>query len=197
MRAAEWDARYAERPLVWGSAPNRFVERELGALPPGRALDLACGEGRNAIWLATLGWDVVGVDFSGVAIERARERAEEAGVTVDLRVGDALTVDETGAFDLVVIAYLQLPDDERRTLLRVAARALVPGGTFLLVAHDLRNRDEGHGGPKDATVLWTTAEIVAGLGEGFVIERAAVEERPVADAPRPALDTVVRARRRG
>ena len=79
MDAAGWDARYAGSDLVWGNGPNRFVERELADLPPGRALDIACGEGRNAIWLAHRGWRATGVDFSSVAVERARRLAKVAG----------------------------------------------------------------------------------------------------------------------
>jgi 2-polyprenyl-3-methyl-5-hydroxy-6-metoxy-1,4-benzoquinol methylase len=195
VKAGDWDARYAERPLVWSAEPNRFVEREVAALPPGRALDLGCGEGRNALWLATLGWTVRGIDFSSVAIERGRQRAAEAGLDVDLRVRDVLDLEDNAAFDLVLLSYLQLVPPERSVVLRAAARALAPGGTFLLVAHDLRNLEEGHGGPQDASVLWSVAEVVAALRPTLVVEHAAVEERPVDDAPRPALDTIVRARR--
>lgn len=195
MKAADWDARYAERPLVWSAEPNRFVERELAALPPGRALDLACGEGRNALWLASLGWEVRGLDFSTVAIERGAQRAAEAGLEVDLRVGDVLELGEEAAWDLVLLSYLQLPPPGRRTVLGASVRALAPGGTLLLVAHDLRNLAEGVGGPQDASLLWSVEEVVAALGPALVVERAQVEERTVADAPRPALDTLVRARR--
>lgn len=196
MKAADWDTRYADRPLVWGVAPNRFVERELADALPGRALDLACGEGRNALWLAARGWDVVGVDFSAVAIDRARRRAAEDGIVLDLRVGDVLALPVEPEFDLALVAYLQLPEHERAALVALVRRALRPGGTFLLVAHDLSNHAHGFGGPKDPSVLWTADEVVEALGPAFSIEHAAVEERPVEDAPRPALDTVVRARRR-
>ncbi|MDT3443370.1 class I SAM-dependent methyltransferase [Pseudofrankia sp. BMG5.37] len=80
MDATHWDARYRASELVWGLAPNRFVAAELADLPPGRALDVACGEGRNAIWLASRGWHATGLDFSDAAIDRARRLATEAGV---------------------------------------------------------------------------------------------------------------------
>lgn len=196
MRREDWDARYAEGPLVWGSKPNRFVERELADLPPGRALDLASGEGRNAIWLAARGWDVVALDYSAVATARASELAAAAGVEIDAREADVLSADVGGPYDLVLIAYLQLPAAERVRLVSIAADVLEVDGTFLLVAHDARNLAEGHGGPKDPGVLWTPDEVVERLGGGFTIERAGVEERVVEGAPRPALDTIVRARRR-
>lgn len=196
MTSEGWDARYADRPLVWGREANRFVQAELSSLPPGRALDLASGEGRNAVWLAARGWEVVALDFSRIATERARAVAAEAGVDVDLRHADVLEAElPDAAFDLVLIAYLQLLPAQRRAVVRRAAAALRPGGTFLLVAHDLRNLREGHGGPSTEDVLWTVDEVVDELGETFKIERAEVVEREVEDAERPALDTLVRARR--
>src|SRR4249919_3698568 len=128
MDADAWDQRYAETELVWSSTPNQFVERELAGLPVGRALDLACGEGRNAIWLASLGWQVTGVDFSPVAIDKARRLSS----AVDWVVADALTWTGRG-YDLAVLAYLQLTAGERRTAVLNAWNALQPGGRLLVV----------------------------------------------------------------
>ena len=90
MDRAAWDARYSEKDLVWGAEPNRFVETELGGREPGgRALDLACGEGRNSIWLAKRGWEVTAVDFSVVAVERGRKLAAQQGVEVEWVAADA------------------------------------------------------------------------------------------------------------
>lgn len=86
--AAAWDERYASAELVWGAEPNRFLPPEVAGLRPGRGVDLACGEGRNAIWLARQGWTMTGVDFSEVGISKARRLAAHAGVTVDLVVDD-------------------------------------------------------------------------------------------------------------
>jgi ubiquinone/menaquinone biosynthesis C-methylase UbiE len=123
MDAAGWDARYSKRELVWGSQPNRFVAAELTGLGPGRALDVACGEGRNAIWLASRGWNATGVDFSSTGIDRARQLAADAGVgeRVEFVVGDVVAGPlPAGGFDAVVVAYLQLPAAGR-------ARPLHPG----------------------------------------------------------------------
>ena len=110
MDSAGWDARYRAADLVWGGEPNRFVAEEFTGMPPGRALDLGAGEGRNAIWLAGLGWRVTGVDFSAVAVERARRLAEERGVTVDWVVADLRDYQPApGVFDAVIVAYLHLP----------------------------------------------------------------------------------------
>jgi len=162
--AAAWDERYAAAPLVWSAGPNQFVAT-LADLQPGRALDLACGEGRNAIWLASLGWSVTAVDFSSVAIEKARALSSE----VEWVVGDALTYDGSG-FDLAVLAYLQLPAAERRTAVHNAWSALSRGGHLFVVAHDSTNLTEGTGGPQDASVLYTAEDVLGDLtGEHEVV----------------------------
>jgi SAM-dependent methyltransferase len=162
--ATAWDERYAASPLVWSAEPNQFVAT-LRGLPPGRAVDLACGEGRNAIWLASLGWQVVGVDFSSVAVEKARARSSE----VEWVVANALDWSGTD-FDLAVLAYLQLPPAERRVAVRNAWHSLRPGGRLFLVAHDSTNLTEGTGGPQDATVLYTADDVLSDLEEYDVVQ---------------------------
>jgi SAM-dependent methyltransferase len=185
MKRDDWNRRYAEQELVWSAGPNRFLVTEAGDLPPGRALDLACGEGRNAIWLAERGWQVTAVDFSEVAVEKGRARS--AGV--DFAVADLLAYEpEEQAYDLVIVFYLQLSADELRLVLGRAARAVAPGGTFLLVGHDLRNLSDGHGGPQDAAVLYRAEEIPA-LLDGLELERAEPVDRD------GAIDALVKARR--
>lgn len=196
MRREDWDRRYAERELLWSASPNRFLVAEADGLAPGRALDLACGEGRNSIWLAELGWRVTAIDFSEVAIAKARERATRVGVDVDFVCTDLLDfVPEPEAYDLVLVLYLQLPANERALVLSKAASALAPAGTFLLVGHDLANLTEGVGGPSDPDVLYTPDEIASEL-PGLEIEKAERVLRDVEDAERPAIDALVRARRR-
>lgn len=192
----DWDERYRAKPSLWGLAPNRFVEERCRHLAVGRALDLACGEGRNALWLASLGWDVTAIDFSPVAIKRGAAQAERQGLAVDLRLGDVLTepLDPAG-YDLVLLAYVHLPPAERATLLRRARDAVRPGGRFLLLGHDLRNLTEGHGGPTDPSVLWVADEVASAL-TGFDVVEAGTVLRPVDGAPRAAIDTVVLAIRR-
>jgi SAM-dependent methyltransferase len=170
MDSTAWDARYAATEQVWSRGPNQFVEAELAELPAGTALDLACGEGRNALWLASRGWDVTAVDFASVAVARGRRLGGD--LPVAWVVGDVLTV-ELPAVDLAVLAYLQLPADERRTAVRRALEALRPGGTFFLVAHDSSNLTEGTGGPQDPSVLYTAEEVLEDLeGTSFDVVRA-------------------------
>lgn len=171
MDAHGWDERYAATDLVWSAGPNQFVEAELSALEPGRAVDLACGEGRNALWLAGRGWQVVALDFSGVALEKGRQLAGDR--QVQWQQADATTWSDPGAYDLALITYLQLPAEERGRALRHALDAVRPGGTFFLVAHDSTNLAEGTGGPQDPSVLYTAEDVLADLAEAtFEVVRA-------------------------
>ncbi|OLB82676.1 MAG: methyltransferase [Actinobacteria bacterium 13_2_20CM_2_71_6] len=197
MDAAEWDQRYAGTELVWSAEPNRFVAAELADLPPGRALDLAAGEGRNAIWLAARGWRAVAVDFSAVAIDKGRRIAERAGIEVDWGVADVLAYrPEAASFDAVLIAYLHIPPADFRTVLDRARTALAPGGVLLVIGHDLTNITDGVGGPQHPELLYTPEAITAHL-DGLHVDRAERARRPVAgDAgTKDAIDTVVRAHR--
>jgi SAM-dependent methyltransferase len=192
----DWNRRYADAGLLWTAAPNRFLVAEVGGLDPGRALDLACGEGRNAVWLAEQGWHVVGVDYSDVGLRKAAELAADRGVSVELVEADLLAYQpEPLRYDFVCVFYLQLPAPERRRVLGRAAAAVAPGGTFLLVGHDLTNLEHGHGGPSDPAVLFTPEEVRKDLPELELVKAERVL-RPIEGAERPAIDTLVRAMRR-
>jgi SAM-dependent methyltransferase len=198
--AADWDERYRERPLVWSADPNVFVARELEGVPPGRALDLAAGEGRNALWLASCGWEVEAVEFSPVAIDKGRQLAEAAGATVRWTQADLTDAPPLAPADLVLIAYLQLPARAMAGVLRHAAALVAPGGELFLVGHARRNLDDGVGGPQDPEVLWDDAGLRGALeGTGLAIERLEEVTREVEtdDGPRTAIDVLVRARRPG
>ena len=205
MRAADWDAKYADRELVWSVGPNVFVEKYAAGLPPGRALDVAGGEGRNALWLADRGWEATVADFSRVALDRAvhlwdqREGAHPAGGRLHVREVDVVA-DSLGDqdFDLVVVCYLQLPADLRRTALRRAAAAVAPAGHLLVVAHHSDNLVDGYGGPQSPDVCYTEADVLADLGgTGLTVERAERAARHVStdDGERRAWDALVAATR--
>jgi SAM-dependent methyltransferase len=195
-----WNERYRAADLVWGTEPNRFVAEALAdRVPVGRALDLACGEGRNAIWLARRGWQVTAVDLSDVAIERARKLAAAEKLEVDWVCADLASYEsDPEAFALVVISYLQVPMDARRSVLSRAASALAPGGELFMIGHARRNLTDGVGGPRDPAVLWDPDEIRAELdAAGFRVERCEEVIRPVEGdgAVREAIDVLAEARR--
>jgi SAM-dependent methyltransferase len=194
MRSTDWDERYSTHELVWGAEPNQFVRQQCERLPVGRALDLACGEGRNALWLARLGWQVHGSDFSPVAIDRARELTDRESDAVRERVTWEVADISTSSlprqrYDLVLISYLHLGAEHRDRLMAEASGAVRPGGRFLLVAHDRRNISEGVGGPQDASLLTTPAEVAAGMrAGGLAVEFAETVRRQTTDGI--ALDTL-------
>jgi len=195
MDASEWDVRYAKAELEWGAEPNRFLVQEIEGLEPGRALDIAAGEGRNAIWVAARGWMVTAVDFSPVAIEKARRLAAERGVDVEWVVADVVDyAPGTEVFDLAVVFYLHLVASEMRKVLGRVAAALRRGGTLLIVGHDRANLTDGVGGPQDPAIL-LDAQVVASELEDLVIEKAERIMRRVEGAEREAIDTLVRARK--
>jgi SAM-dependent methyltransferase len=188
MDAHDWDRRYADTELVWSARPNQFVESELADLSPGRAIDVAAGEGRNSIWLAEQGWQVTAVDFSRAGLDKGRAllgRHEHGrDLDIDWVCADALTYDPDGEFDLALLAYLQLPAAQRRTAVRRAFGWLRDGGTLVVVAHDSTNLTEGTGGPQYPEVLYTAEDVLADLdGERFEVVHA---ERVAREVPQPA-----------
>jgi SAM-dependent methyltransferase len=195
----QWNQRYGSAELVWGAEPNQFLAAELGGVEgSGRVLDLACGEGRNAIWLAERGFEVTAVDFSGVAIERARKLASDRGVEVEWICDDVTRYEPPpSAFDRVVILYLQVPRDDFQRALEHAATALAPGGKLLMIGHALRNLTDGVGGPQQAEVLWDPEALRAELTTlGLEVERADEVVRSV-EGKGDAIDVLIRARRTG
>ena len=197
MQQDEWDQRYAATELIWTAEPNRFVVEELTGEAPGRALDLGTGEGRNAIWLAEQGWQVTAVDFSPVGLAKAARLAGSRDVTVTWVEADLRAYQPAeGAFDLVLLSYIHLPRAEFDALLKTAASALAPGGTLLVIGHDVDNVARGHGGPQDPAILHRSDDVVAAL-PGLAIRRAGQARRPVqtSEGEKVAIDTVVRAQR--
>ncbi len=203
MDATDWDRRYEGADYVWAIEPNRFVAEHVLPLPPGRALDLGAGEGRNTVWLATRGWDATAVDFSAAGMAKADRLAADHGVSVTTVVADVLAHPvDAGAWDLVLLSYLQLPTDERLAVVRRAAAGVAPGGTLLVVAHDRTNLERGYGGPQDPDVLYDVDETVAAIAAAGVDDMGPVVATVVGrlvekdDGEHVALDTLVVARRR-
>lgn len=182
MDAADWDERYAATDLVWGAAPNAVVVEQVTALHRGRALDLACGEGRNALWLATRGWDVTAVDYSQVAIDKARTVGVRSPRSVRERIqwvhGDVTTLPPEQGYDLVLFVYLHLPAAQRRTALYNAIASLNEAGVLLVLGHDSTNIADGFGGPQDPTVLFTPDDVVHDIADTLEVLVAEKRLRP-------------------
>jgi len=191
-RRALWDERHAARDPIESFEPDPTLVDEIGSLRPGRALDLGAGDGRNAIWLASQGWQVTAVDFSQVALDRGRALATARGVRVEWQLADLLEwTPGASRFDLVTLFFIHLPPDERRDVYARAAAAVAPGGTLLIVGHDRTNLADGVGGPQDPTVLFTPGEVAADLA-GFRVDQAEVVRRRAPDGRGP-IDAIVRA----
>jgi len=183
--------------LLWSAEPNRFLAEETEDLPPGRALDLGAGEGRNAIWLASRGWQVTAVDYAEIGLEKGRRIATERGVEVDWICSDLVHwMPKPESSDLVLVIYMHLPANEMRTVVSRAQNAVAPGGVFLLIGHDRSNLDQGHGGPQDPAVLYTADDVVSLLPD-LAIENAETRRREVATdgGVVHAIDCLVRAHR--
>jgi SAM-dependent methyltransferase len=189
--SAEWDERYRAHEHLWSVTPNLFVADRLGDVAPGRGLDLAAGEGRNAIWLASLGWEMTAVDFSDVAVSKGKGQSD----AVEFVVADIRTWETEQRFDLVLIAYLHLVPGDYETVVRRTTEWLAPGGELFLIGHDVSNIAEGWGGPQDPDLLWDVSEVLGWL-DGLVIVEAEVVNRPVdtEEGRKYARDTLVRAR---
>ncbi|MQA79767.1 MAG: methyltransferase domain-containing protein [Streptosporangiales bacterium] len=187
--AVHWDAKYAATDRLWSATPNVTVAEVVEPLPAGRALDVGAGEGRHAVWLAARGWRVTAVDFSPVGIERGRAGAVETGADVDWVVADVLDwAPRPGTvFDLVLVAFIHLPDD----VLARARRWLAPGGRLVVVGHDLRNLTDGVGGPKNPALLHTEDEHRR-TAEGLAVERLGEVLRETPEGT--AIDRVLVAR---
>ena len=201
MQAAEWDARYGERGgAIWSGRPNGRLLAEVADLIPGRALDVGCGEGADAIWLARSGWTVTAIDISDVAVSRAREAAELAGVAVEWVCGDALqTSFPVGSFDLVSMQYPALPKAAGEAAVRALLDTVRPGGLLLAVYHDLDDEHRQHMKSRgvDAADYVGADDLAPLLADDFTVDLHAVEPRidPPPDNAHIA-DVVLRARRR-
>lgn len=204
MDADFWDARYegAGDGSVWGGDANRYVVDIVSELTPGSALDFGCGEGRNALWLASQGWETEATDFSGAGLATGKRWADERGLDVtwtQADLGSADTPAFSPTYSLVVWCYLHLAELPRARALDLAAAAVAPGGMLLWIGHDLTNIADGVGGPQDPALLCTPDQVRAELtGRGLTtITRCEVATRPVemGDSVKEALDTLVVAQR--
>jgi SAM-dependent methyltransferase len=200
-QAAEWDTRYRERDgTMWSGRPNGRLAAEVAALTPGRALDVGCGEGADAIWLAQRGWIVTAIDISEVAICRAREASRPAGTSVEWICADTLqTPLPARSFDLVSMQYPALPKAAGEAAVRRLLDTVGAGGLLLAVYHDLDDEHREHMKSRgvDPADYVGADDLFRLLGDDFTVELHAVEPRidPPPGTPHIA-DVVLRARRR-
>lgn len=197
MDAAFWDERYRGSDQLFSGAPNGVLVSEVAGLAPGRALDVGCGEGGDARWLAERGWRVTAIDVSSVALERAA-RATGPSDAVTWVCDDVITnAPPAGAFDLVSVQYFPLPRQQDHAALRGLLAAVAPGGVLLIAGHDLAGLTPGDVHGVDPRDFYTPAEIAELLDEDWTV---LVDETRPRTAPAPpgsghTHDTVLRARR--
>jgi SAM-dependent methyltransferase len=186
--AAGWDARYADPARPWTRVPSPTVTGALADLPPGRAVDVAAGTGRHALWLAERGWQVTAVDFSAVGVEQGRAQAAGRGLSIEWAVADVHGWAPQQPADLVLAAHVQLGVAGFAR----CAQWLAPGGRLVVVGHALRNLTEGGHGPRDPGLLHTV-ERLREAADGLEVER--LEEVRRADDGGSVVEVLLRARR--
>ncbi len=188
-----WNERYASAPRLFNAEPDETLVELAGSLPPGRAIDLGAGEGRNALWLARKKWQVTAVDLSEVALGRLAAEAAEEGLDVDTVVGDVLEhLGRGGLYDLVVLAFIQWIPEERDKLLAAASAAVAPGGHLFLIGHHIASL--GKGGPPQPERLYTE-ESLKDAFPGLKLLRLDRQERAAGDIGLPMVDIVAWAER--
>lgn len=198
--ADDWDERYNVEggETLWSGAPNGALVAEVSKLAPGKALDLGCGEGADAIWLATREWRVTGIDISRVALDRAARAADEAGVAVDWVLADFVAQPPArGAYDLVTSHYPALLRADIERGIDAVVHGVAPGGTLLFVGHELSDPSVAleHGFDPDDYVQ--VDDVAARLGRDWLIEVHETRVRssaPSGPSPHHA-DRILRARR--
>ena len=205
MDKAFWDERYRASRALWSGQPNPQLVSEAADLPPGAALDAGCGEGADAIWLAGRGWRVTAVDLSTVALERAAANARRAGTEVAERI-TWLPADLIGwtppasTYDLVSAQFVHVPKGQREPLYGRLAASVAPGGSFLVVGHDLADLQTTAQRPPVPELYFTPADVAAALDpHGWDIVVSEARPRTTLDPESHRItvhDAVLLARRR-
>lgn len=198
MDATFWDERYAGRQDdPFDAEPNPHMERVASQLRPGTALDVGCGEGSDAVWLASQGWQVTAVDLSQVALDRGK--AHEPTGRVKWLQGDILGWEPpAAAFDLVASHFLHFAPADRELMVRRLAAAVKPGGTLLVVSHHPSDLQTNVGRWDMPAFYFTASELAGHLGPGWQLEIEDASPRQVRDRdgnPATIHDTVLLARR--
>jgi 2-polyprenyl-3-methyl-5-hydroxy-6-metoxy-1,4-benzoquinol methylase len=182
MSSTFWDQRYASKTLAYGEAPNEFLAHMADRLPnKGSALDIGAGEGRNALFLASRGLNVLAVDQSEVGMQKAQRLAQERGLTLRAQAVDLHDFDaEHNLFDVISSIFVHLPATLRTAVHKRVGAWLKPGGVFLLEAYAPEQISRGTGGPKDPSLL-ASLEVILGELDGLEIEHRAALVRNVSE----------------
>ncbi|HVX40033.1 MAG TPA: class I SAM-dependent methyltransferase [Gemmatimonadaceae bacterium] len=174
-----WNERYAAPDFVYGTEPNDFLRSVANRIPPGPVLCLAEGQGRNAVYLASLGHDVVAVDQSTVGLQRAQELAAARGVTITTEVADLAEYRITpGTWAGIVAIFMHLPPALRAQVLAASVQGLAPGGAFIMEAYRPKQLEYGTGGPGDVSLLVSLDDLRRELA-GLRIEHGVETEREI------------------
>jgi len=206
MDEAFWDGRYNSSSALWSGRPNIHLVAEAAGLVPGAALDVGCGEGADAIWLAERGWRVTAVDVSTVALERAATHAATAGDEVSRRINwlhaDVIDwVPAAESYDLVSAQFMHLPSAQRELLHRRIAESVAPGGTLLVVGHHPSDMQTTMPRPQMPELFFAPADVAALLGPGewvTLVEKARPRLASDPDGRTVTIhDAVLRAQRTG
>lgn len=156
-----WNTRYAGTDFIYGTEPNQFLKYELSKISPGKILFLGEGEGRNAVYAATLGWDVDAVDFSAAGKVKAEILAAEKGVKINYFVDDLSTyTPKQNYYNAVVLIYLHLEEKLREKVHQNAMTSLKPGGKIIFEAFEKEQLKNNSGGPKSIELLYSLQDIV-------------------------------------
>ncbi len=178
-----WNDRYQATPSVYGTEPNLYFSQQLRKLKPGKLLLPAEGEGRNAIYAASLGWDVHAFDFSEVGRQKALQRAAESHLTIQYAIEDMAVVKlPSNAFDVVGLIYVHLAEPIRQSFFRKCVDALKPGGTLILEGFELAQLNNQTGGPRDIGMLYSV-ELTRSLFPDLEVEYLAAEHLVLKEGP--------------
>ena len=203
VTADYWDKKYEVDEFVYTKTENRFVVEYVSPLRPGRAIDLAGGEGRNSVWLAKQGWTVENIDFSPVALKKYADYAEESGLASQClaTVADAMEfVPQQDQVELGLVGYLQIPSGDLKKAIRRLGKHVVPGGHLFGVWHARANLAGGFGGPRDPRVLPTVGFLKRALwGQGFDVIECTLRDGQIQtkEGLKPSITVVLLARKRG
>lgn len=174
-----WDDRYSAPTYAYGTEPNDFLTSVAGRIPPGPVLCIAEGQGRNAVYLASLGHDVLAVDQSPVGLARARELAASRGVKIATEVADlSHFIIEPERWSGIVAIFAHLPPALRARVFAAAVGGLAPGGAFVLEAYSPKQLEYGTGGPKEVSLLMSLDALRTELA-GLRIEHGVETEREI------------------